>query len=245
MTSLLISLGHGDHGAIPWAASAPLIAGLVAGAIHVLTGPDHLAAVAPLAVHERGSGRRAWRSGLWWGVGHSGGVWILAAVALAFREVIPLDLISGWSERLVGLVLIGVGLWAIRGAVRVHTHEHTHDGVKHRHLHAHAVTGDHEHTHAHSGHAHAPLGIGLLHGLAGTSHLVGVLPSLLMPTRGAAIMYVLAYGVGSIASMAGFAHALGLVLGSIREGGERLLRRALGLTGAAAIGVGVWWLVQG
>ncbi|USN98016.1 MAG: nickel transporter [Phycisphaeraceae bacterium] len=234
-------------GAPAWAASAPVAAGVIAGVLHVLSGPDHLAAVAPLAVNERRRGRRAWMSGLWWGVGHSSGVWFLALLALLFRELIPIDLISGWSERLVGFVLLGVGLWALRSAmvVRIHAHEHTHDGETHRHVHAHAVQADHARPHAHqaghAGHSHAPLGIGLLHGLAGTSHLVGVLPSLLMPTRLAAASYVAAYGLGSISAMTGFAHVLGLLLGGLR--GEKLYRRLLGGTGLAAIGVGVWWIM--
>ena len=47
-----------------------IIAGLTAGAVHVLAGPDHLAAVAPLAANGKVS---PWRSGLYWGLGHAGG----------------------------------------------------------------------------------------------------------------------------------------------------------------------------
>ena len=53
-----------------------VVAGLAAGALHVWSGPDHLAAVAPLAVRGR---RRSWAVGMRWGIGHSAGV---AAVAL-------------------------------------------------------------------------------------------------------------------------------------------------------------------
>jgi ABC-type nickel/cobalt efflux system permease component RcnA len=242
--TLLLTLAHGDHPDPAWAATAPIAAGLVAGALHVVSGPDHLAAVAPLAVDGR---RRGWLTGLWWGVGHSSGVWVLAALALAFREAIPIDLLSGWSERLVGVVLLGVGLWALRAALRtrVHTHEHTHEGVTHRHVHAHPARGDHDHATAHAAHAHAPLGIGLLHGIAGTSHLVGVLPSLLMPTRAAAVLYVLAYGFGSIAAMTGFAHALALLTRGLAERGTHALRALLAATGLAALGVGAWWIVGG
>ena len=48
-----------------------LIGGLFAGFLHVLTGPDHLAAVAPSAALR---GMDAWRSGLRWRIGHSSGV---------------------------------------------------------------------------------------------------------------------------------------------------------------------------
>jgi len=93
-----------------------LIAGLSAGAIHVLAGPDHLAAVAPLAADRH---RRPWTAGMLWGLGHAGGVLLVGIAALVLREVLPLERLSASSERLVGLVLIGIGVWGIRQAARL------------------------------------------------------------------------------------------------------------------------------
>lgn len=220
-----------------------IVAGLAAGALHVVSGPDHLAAVAPLAVEER---RRPWFLGLCWGVGHSGGVWILALIAWVARESIiaHIDTLSVWSERLVGFVLIAIGLWGLRRAlaVRVHAHEHVHaDGTKHIHIHAHDENIQHPHPVDHS-HAHSALGIGTLHGLAGTSHLLGVLPSLLLPTRLAAAGYVISYGAGSIAAMTAFAWLMGIVSASSGRLGDRA-HRALALTsGVAAIAIGAFWI---
>ena len=89
------------------------LAGLLAGLVHALSGPDHLSAVAPLVI---GEPRRRWRMGLFWGIGHSLGVWAVGLLALALRGVLPLERLSSWSERLVGAVLIGVGLWGLRRA---------------------------------------------------------------------------------------------------------------------------------
>ena len=89
------------------------LAGLSAGTIHALSGPDHLSAVAPLVINERS---RRWRMGLFWGIGHSLGVWLIGLIALVLRGFLPLDALSSWSERLVGVVLIGVGLWGLRRA---------------------------------------------------------------------------------------------------------------------------------
>ncbi len=50
------------------------ITGLIAGMIHVWSGPDHLAAIAPLAVR---TPRRAWAPGARWGMGHSAGVAVI------------------------------------------------------------------------------------------------------------------------------------------------------------------------
>jgi hypothetical protein len=63
-----------------------LLSGVVAGLIHVVSGPDHLAAVAPLALSSR---TRAWREGWRWGLGHTSGVLVVALAALALREALP------------------------------------------------------------------------------------------------------------------------------------------------------------
>jgi hypothetical protein len=44
-----------------------LLTGLFAGALHVLAGPDHLVALAPIAADKP---RRALSLGLRWGLGH-------------------------------------------------------------------------------------------------------------------------------------------------------------------------------
>jgi len=64
-----------------------VLTGLLAGAFHVLSGPDHLAAVAPLALSSEG--RHAWREGWRWGLGHTAGVIVVALVALALRGLLP------------------------------------------------------------------------------------------------------------------------------------------------------------
>src|SRR5262249_62336555 len=58
-------------------------AGLGAGVLHTWTGPDHLAALSPLAVSR---GRRAWGLGVRWGIGHSAGALALAGLGLLARE---------------------------------------------------------------------------------------------------------------------------------------------------------------
>lgn len=218
-----------------------IFVGLAAGAGHVFSGPDHLAAIAPIAVDQR---RRTWRVGLLWGVGHSGGVWALAVLALAFREALPIDLLSSWGERMVGFVLIGVGLLGLRRVfrTRVHSHEHEHDGVRHVHIHAHERKPDRDHPVEHS-HAHSALGIGTLHGLAGTSHLLGVLPALLLPNRTAAVVYVIAFGFGSIIAMTAFSWIVGLIAHRSERVGNRAYVLLLGACSAAAIVIGCYWCV--
>ncbi|MCZ6817698.1 MAG: sulfite exporter TauE/SafE family protein [Planctomycetota bacterium] len=216
-----------------------LITGFVAGAGHVLSGPDHLAAVAPMAVDRR---KNTWRVGLLWGVGHSGGVWILALAALALREALPIDLLSAWGERLVGFVLIGIGLIGLRRLFRthIHTHVHEHDGVRHAHIHVHADNPQKQHPVAHK-HSHKAFGIGMLHGLAGTAHLLGVLPALLLPTRLAAFLYVVSFGIGSIVAMTVFSWIVGLITRRMEGVGNRTYRALLGSSCAATVFVGIYW----
>ena len=240
-----------------------IIAGLVAGAVHVLAGPDHLAAVAPLAANGDG---RPWRSGLFWGVGHAGGVLLVGFLAILLREVLPIDRIAGVSEQLVGAVLIGIGVWGIRRGMRqaVHVHEHTHEGTRHAHLHVHerarvessgqgsgAHRGHADRTPAHShgvAHVHArtsgfALAIGILHGLAGSAHFLGVLPALALPTRGEAAAYVACFAIGTVAAMTGFAALIGRLAGRSAGIGTRAYRSLLVSLGVVAIVVGVVWLV--
>lgn len=226
-----------------------LAAGLLAGAFHVVSGPDHLAAVAPLAIRQPRGGLRI---GAAWGVGHASGALAVGLLAVLVRSFVAVEVLSSYAELLVGFVLVAIGGWAMVQAKRVlaHSHPHVHAGGEHGHAAAHGHP--HEHVHVHdarhphdpSGHRHSgrgAFGVGFLHGAAGTGHLLGVLPALALPT-GQAIVYLLAYGVAAIGAMAAFGVLMGLL-------GHRLqgvgLRRALLLAGAAAVLIGLYWIATG
>lgn len=231
------------------------LAGLLAGMQHVISGPDHLAAVAPLAVHDR---KAAWRSGISWAIGHAGGVGIVAIIALGLREVAPFEAewLSGWSERLVGVVLIAIGLWGFRRAFssRLHTHVHDHDGHRHVHVHLHDRDASHDSgvaanpvapgTPPSHQHTHAALAVGTLHGLAGGSHFIGVVPVLGLGTSNA-VIYLAAYGLGTIAAMAGFSVGLGFLAAKAGAAGFSWARGIMAASSVAAVAVGIYWLVTG
>lgn len=221
---------------------APL-AGFIAGLHHVVTGPDHLAAVAPLAVSDRNA---AWRGGLHWALGHAGGAGIIAVIALALREASPIQAsrLSDWSERLVGAVLIGIGLWGLRRAAskRLHSHVHEHDGHRHIHVHVHRAPEAHDPSagSAHR-HGHAALAVGTLHGLAGGTHLFGVLPALALSTSNA-ILYLAAYGLGTISAMVAFTAFVGTLSSRAGKSGVGCIRALMTTSSVAAIVVGIYWL---
>ena len=68
-----------------------ILSGLAAGAAHVVTGPDHLAALAPIAVQDPG---RAARLGLRWGLGHGLGVVVLGVIGMFARTWIDVGAVS-------------------------------------------------------------------------------------------------------------------------------------------------------
>jgi len=217
------------------------ITGLIAGVIHVWSGPDHLAAVAPLAVRQR---RRGWSAGLRWGIGHSAGVGLVGMLSLWLRDLLPLNLLSTWGERLVGVMLFGIGLWALRKAFKIHAHEHEHDGARHLHLHAHPDRVEHERAEAHHHHTHAAVGIGVLHGVAGSSHFLCVLPSLALPTRAQALAYLAAFALGTIVSMSAFSSVLGFLGARCAAGSTAVYRGLMSLCAALAMVAGCFWLFQ-
>lgn len=214
--------------------------GLTAGALHVWAGPDHLAAVAPLAVRRP---KNSWLPGVRWGLGHSAGVGLVGLLSLLLRDAIPTELVSTWGERLVGVLLIGIGFWAMRIALQhnLHMHEHEHDGTRHVHLHTHAHGHEKNHSTPHH-HTHAAVGIGTLHGLAGSSHFLGVLPALAFPTKIQAVSYLIAFGVGTIAAMATFSWGMGWITNRFGSRGVTAYRGLMGTTAVVAFGVGVFWL---
>jgi hypothetical protein len=190
------------------------LAGLAAGLVHVLSGPDHLAAVAPLAA---GAADRQWRVGFRWGLGHTAGVVLIGLLLIAFRGVLPIDALSLYSERIVGLVLLLVGGWAFIQARAPRRHQHLSTG--------------------------ASFGVGLLHGFAGSSHLFGDLPALAMPTNADAFYYLGGFGIAAVIGMTAFATIVGAVASSAASHGGRRYRGMLYACSASAIVVGSVWLV--
>jgi hypothetical protein len=196
-------------------------AGLAAGVVHVLSGPDHLAAIAPYAVTDK---TRSWKTGVRWGLGHSTGVLGVGLLVLLARRALPVEALSAHSELAVGLVLLAIGAWGIWGALLGHDH-----------------AGPRSHQHQHHGHGHAAMAVGTLHGLAGSSHLLGIVPALALPSDAAAAGYLLCFGAGSVAAMGGFASVIGWIAGRPGAGAQRAL---LGMCSTAAVLVGGFWLLS-
>ncbi len=236
-----------------------LITGLIAAMAHVLSGPDHLAAVTPLAIESK---NKSWRIGMAWGIGHTLGILLIGVLFLLFRDFIPVEKISAYSEQIVGVMLILIGLWAIaKAGLRLRSKKHAHPHIhktgegefvhihEHNHNteHVHSKPEAHKHTHQkqHRQNMKTSLGIGIFHGLAGVSHLFAILPTLALPSRLDATLYLSGFGLGTIAAMIIFSAILGFISLKTSSSGRskafRILRIAGGLV---AIIVGIWWILS-
>ena len=183
---------------------APLLVALgiafVLGLRHA-SDPDHLVAVTSLVAADGGDTREAARLGTWWGIGHGGTLLAIGLPLIFFKSELPSWLESG-AEKAVGVVIVvlaGRVLWKwIRGDFRGGRHEHGRAASGHRHL-----RRDHRLDHPHQGirTPHQALGIGVLHGLAGTGAVVLLLIAAL-PTKLEAAAALAVFAPMSVLSMA-------------------------------------------
>ena len=201
-----------------------LLFGLLFGMQHALEA-DHLAAVATLVTREKDT-RRAVRQGVFWGLGHTltlllfGGVVMVIGVVLSERWVHGLEGAVG-----VMLVLLGLDLLRRLWRERVHFHAHTHAPAEAaasldiptatQHFHAHSHRDDTTpHDRRQHRHEHRPLPlrallVGMVHGLAGSAALVLLtLQQVRDPWIG--LLYVVLFGLGSVAGMAALSWAVAL-----------------------------------
>jgi ABC-type nickel/cobalt efflux system permease component RcnA len=211
---------------------------------------DHMLAVTTFVSRRPALGTAA-RFGARWGLGHSvavllaGGVLLLAGLRWPARY-------DALGETLVGLMLVGLGAWALVSARKLHLHTaEEHGGHAHLHLHAGArAAHGHDHGHPHPqphGHDRAHGGItlvGLLHGLAGTGGVVALVPVTLLRDVTLGLGYLAAFGVGVTLAMTAFAL---VAAAAMRQATARSLvwgRRVTRLVGATGIGVGGWWVLR-
>ena len=218
---------------------AALGLGFLLGLRHAMEA-DHVAAVSTFVSQDR-TLLRACLRGTFWGIGHTAALLAAGLAVIAFKVRIPPAFERG-VETCIALVLILLGghvLLRALATLSLHSHEHVHDGVVHRHVHLHAGSHDaHDHVHLFAG-ARRPLLMGLLHGLGGGGALVLVVLTTL-PSTGAALLYILVFGLGSTAGMLVLSGLMGVPFALLGGGGRlaSLLQVAVGI-GSALIGVGM------
>jgi ABC-type nickel/cobalt efflux system permease component RcnA len=190
------------------------------------TDPDHVIAVTTIVARYKKVGHAA-LIGAFWGLGHTLTILVVGTGIILFGWVIPTRI--GLSLELsVGLMLILLGVLNLTGMLQWITNSFSStngiSGLAHSHPHSH---GDYVHTHPHQhdpeAHPHTseqtplgwfdrhfgrlgiyqvvrPLVVGLVHGLAGSAAVaLLVLTTIRNPKW--AVLYLLIFGVGTIAGM--------------------------------------------
>lgn len=196
----------------------------VLGAVHTFEA-DHMAAVSAFVVR-RPRILESLGYGLRWAVGHGGAILLVGTLLILVRLTLP-ESTGVWLERAVGLSLIVLGIWVFRGARRLHTH-----GGGHTHSH-----------HEVPAHGTAATAMGALHGLAGTAPAVALIPLTAMDSAGGAILYLVAFGVGTALSMGAYAMAAGWAAGKAAHRSLGLGRGLARFAGVGSVAVGFLWLL--
>ena len=212
-----------------------ILTGLAAGAVHVIGGPDHLLAMAPTAFQKP---KLALRNGISWGIGHSIGIIGLSLIAITLKDLVHIEKMSFFAELIVGVLLLVLGFWAIKTSIglKIHTHQHQHQyklGHSHKHFHLH-FRGNKKHNR----HSHAITSLGILHGFAGASHLLAVIPALALPQPGA-LYYMVSYLIGSIISMSIIVLAMSF---ATMKSGQNFLPIIMRTTGILSVLTGFFWI---
>jgi high-affinity nickel permease len=112
-----------------WKLDAALVSCLLLGLRHGFD-YDHLAAISDITAVQRN-----WRSGLRLGMTYAlGHAFTVAALGVAVLELhvgLPQGL-DQWTERLIGLTLIVLGIGVVAGILRKDTHGHSHSRIESR-----------------------------------------------------------------------------------------------------------------
>jgi len=173
-----------------------LLYALYEGLIHAFEA-DHILAVTNI-VSQRSNLKPAIKDGIFWGLGHTSTIFLVGIIMIVFKVNIPSGAFS-YFEAAVGLMLILVASYRIyiyfrneQTTIAFHSHKREHAGENqslHTHIH---LKGKDLHK--------ASYGIGLVHGLAGSGALV-VLIMTQIETVASSILYLVIFGIGSIAGM--------------------------------------------
>jgi len=208
--------------------------GLLLGARHAFE-IDHIAAVSTIVSRQK-SVKKSALSGMFWGFGHTIALFLAGLIVLSLKAGIP-NKIALSLEIIVGVMLVLLGLDALRkiNRNRMHVHKHRHGSMEHIHIHSHRLAKSHKHGHLAF---KKSLLVGLVHGLAGSAAItLLVLASIKSFWLG--MIYILIFGTGSIIGMALLSSLISLPFALISlQKQQKMLSTAAGLL-SLVIGLGM------
>ena len=226
--------------------SAILSLAFVIGMGHALE-TDHLAAVTNMLA-QKGNRRALIARGAFWGLGHTLALFGFCAAVVLLGLTISGE-VQERIEFVVGVMIVALGmqtLWRLHRD-RVHIHIHEHNGSKHMHAHSHkGETRPHlqtRHDHSHRRTNAKALGVGLVHGTAGSGALL-VLAVSATQNVGQTLAYFAVFGLGSMAGMAALSTVVSFPL-LLAQRGANWLRIGTSTTiGVAALWIGATIIVE-
>lgn len=179
--------------------------GFVLGLQHAIEA-DHLAAVSTIVSEKKNLMAASIIGGLW-GVGHTISLFIIGAVVILLKLQIS-ETVEARLDAAVGIMLVVLGLNALRKlySTHVHAHVHQHGELEHVHFHTH---GEEPVDESHHRFSPRSILIGMVHGLAGSAALMLlIVPTISSPILG--LLYILIFGIGSIGGMMAMSFLIGL-----------------------------------
>ncbi len=214
-----------------------LTLGFGLGLLHALDA-DHIMTISSMATTKLGD-RNRWSvlrtSGfcMRWALGHGSILLALAALFIFARIELP-DFVPQLAEKLVGLLLIFMGGWIIRGLwqQRLTLKTHTHDTITHAHL----VTVNKKHQN------HTPVLVGITHGLAGSAPILAIIPALETENAWIGLAYVALFSLGVLTAMLVFGVFLGKLQTWIAGWGQNLFQISRIVVAFGSISFGGYWL---
>lgn len=217
--------------------------GFLAGCLHTLSGPDHLAALAPLSI-----GRSRVESaavGALWGCGHDAGQVIFGLLFLSLKDRLHIEVIRTWGTRVVGLTLLAIGALGIREATEVPT-----PCVALENGDRDVGVIDHpsplETLPSGGGKkkiSFATFATGIVHGLQPDA-LMMVLPALALPSRVAGAAFLGMFLVGTVVAMGSYTVLIGSCTEALKERVPRITEKLTWAASLVAISMGLGILIS-
>uniref|UniRef100_A0A0A9DHX7 Urease accessory protein UreH-like transmembrane domain-containing protein n=1 Tax=Arundo donax TaxID=35708 RepID=A0A0A9DHX7_ARUDO len=215
--------------------------GFLAGCLHTLSGPDHLAALAPLSI-----GRSRVESafvGALWGCGHDAGQVIFGLLFLSLKDRLHIEVIRTWSTRVVALTLLIIGALGIREATEVPTpcvaleNGECDVGMMDHHHPMEALPSGKKKINF------ATFATGIVHGLQPDA-LMMVLPALALPSRVAGAAFLGMFLVGTVVSMGSYTVLIGSCTEALKERVPRITEKLTWAASLVAISMGLAILIS-
>ncbi|KAJ4774897.1 Urease accessory protein UreH [Rhynchospora pubera] len=212
--------------------------GFLAGCLHTLSGPDHLAALAPLSI-----GRSRLESavvGALWGCGHDAGQVIFGLLFLLLKDRLHIEIIRTWGTRVVGLTLLTIGAFGIREASEVpvpaaagvegsvgipNTDTLEPVPMKKKKI------------------GFATFATGIVHGLQPDA-LIMVLPALALPSRLAGAAFLGMFLVGTVIAMGSYTVFIGSFTQALKDRIPRITEKLTWAASLVAISMGLGIIIS-